>query len=379
MWSNNSLQLFQSKFCRKRKTTTKRKKRKSTKGGKKGKKKGATKETKSSIESGEKNGVIPDFQIFGDANDLMPFEEDYTNSETPSSSKTTICTKSEAIRILKEAKNKPIAAVKPIIRDEAPTNLLGELLTRQDQFLKPCDRSTFVPKKKTDNPALIKNSGKKSLEPGTSSNLLPERRPHNLEKRPKSAEVRLKSAEVRPRSAEIRSNSAEIRPKSTEIRPRSAEIRPQSKEVGKNLNQNEQNPSFKIPKKADESKNELKSILKKPNSNEDKTQPKSISKRPEKEAENLIKSNGSDLKSCEKRPEKVEKKLDKVELMKTAEEKVQTFLKPFYAREIIDKTTYKTIMRKCVQKVYERSKIAPVFPEKVAKLVKEYVDRYADK
>lgn len=61
--------------------------------------------------------------------------------------------------------------------------------------------------------------------------------------------------------------------------------------------------------------------------------------------------------------------------MTKAEEKVKTFLKPFFARGIIDKDAYKMIMRKCVEKVYERSKLTPVLDEKIAKLVKEYVER----
>ena len=71
-------------------------------------------------------------------------------------------------------------------------------------------------------------------------------------------------------------------------------------------------------------------------------------------------------------------KAKKIELMETAEEKVKTYLKPFFAREIISKEDYKKILGKCVQKVYERSKITPnILDEKVAKLVQAYVSQYA--
>ena len=73
-------------------------------------------------------------------------------------------------------------------------------------------------------------------------------------------------------------------------------------------------------------------------------------------------------------------KAKKIELMETAEEKVKTFLKPFFAREIISKEDYKNILKKCVHKVYERSKLTPnsdIVDEKVAKLVQAYVTKYA--
>ena len=73
-------------------------------------------------------------------------------------------------------------------------------------------------------------------------------------------------------------------------------------------------------------------------------------------------------------------KAKKIELMETAEEKVKTFLKPFFAREIISKEDYKNILKKCVHKVYERSKQTPnsdIVDEKVAKLVQAYVTKYA--
>ena len=71
-------------------------------------------------------------------------------------------------------------------------------------------------------------------------------------------------------------------------------------------------------------------------------------------------------------------KAKKIELMETAEDKVKTFLKPFFAREIISKEDYKNILKKCVQKVYERSKLTPnsdIPDEKVAKLVQAYVTK----
>ena len=71
-------------------------------------------------------------------------------------------------------------------------------------------------------------------------------------------------------------------------------------------------------------------------------------------------------------------KAKKIELMETAEDKVKTFLKPFFAREIISKEDYKNILKKCVQKVYERSKLTPnsdIPDEKVAMLVQAYVTK----
>ena len=56
--------------------------------------------------------------------------------------------RSEAAQIFRQtSREKPVAKVKPMIRDEetsaAEPNLLGDLLKRQNEFLKPADRSTF--------------------------------------------------------------------------------------------------------------------------------------------------------------------------------------------------------------------------------------------
>ena len=56
--------------------------------------------------------------------------------------------RSEAAQIFRQTSGeKPVAKVKPMIRDEetsvAEPNLLGDLLKRQNEFLKPADRSTF--------------------------------------------------------------------------------------------------------------------------------------------------------------------------------------------------------------------------------------------
>ena len=67
---------------------------------------------------------------------------------------------------------------------------------------------------------------------------------------------------------------------------------------------------------------------------------------------------------------------DKSLLMLKAEDRVKTYLKPFFARGLVSKESYKIIMRKCVEKVYDKSKIGTIRDEKIALLVKEYVTRY---
>ena len=59
--------------------------------------------------------------------------------------------RSEAAKILKDSKGKPVAKVKPMFRTtEEPVshspNLLGDILGRQIDFFKPIDRSNIVPK-----------------------------------------------------------------------------------------------------------------------------------------------------------------------------------------------------------------------------------------
>ena len=59
--------------------------------------------------------------------------------------------RSEAAKIIKNSKEKPVAKVKPMFRTtEEPVsnspNLLGDILSRQNDFFKPIDRSNIVPK-----------------------------------------------------------------------------------------------------------------------------------------------------------------------------------------------------------------------------------------
>ena len=56
----------------------------------------------------------------------------------------------EAAEILKGSKEqRPVARVKPIVKAESPANLLGQILGKQKEFLKPLDPSSnFVPTRK---------------------------------------------------------------------------------------------------------------------------------------------------------------------------------------------------------------------------------------
>ena len=73
------------------------------------------------------------------------------SSSTFSSNKSGSISRSEAVQILKKSSNqtmKPIATVKPMPRNENNGNsdLLGDILSRQNEFLKPTNTSTIVPK-----------------------------------------------------------------------------------------------------------------------------------------------------------------------------------------------------------------------------------------
>ena len=72
---------------------------------------------------------------------------------------------------------------------------------------------------------------------------------------------------------------------------------------------------------------------------------------------------------------KILSKPEKAALMERAEDKVKTYLKPFFARGIICKESYKHIMRKCVEKVYEKSKLTHIKDEKISQLVESYVSK----
>ncbi len=59
------------------------------------------------------------------------------------------------------------------------------------------------------------------------------------------------------------------------------------------------------------------------------------------------------------------------------EELIKGFLKPFYAKGVISKESYKIIMRKCVEKVYASSKNHDIVTSKVKRLVEGYVEKYS--
>ena len=64
---------------------------------------------------------------------------------------------------------------------------------------------------------------------------------------------------------------------------------------------------------------------------------------------------------------------EKAVIMKIAEDKVTTYLMPYFRRRHISKDSYKEISRKCVQKVYEKSKLTHVKDEEISRLVESYV------
>ena len=52
---------------------------------------------------------------------------------------------------------------------------------------------------------------------------------------------------------------------------------------------------------------------------------------------------------------------------------VKIYLKPAFNQGVIEKNTYKTIMKKCVEKVYEKSKTEHVSTDRVKRLVQSYI------
>ena len=52
---------------------------------------------------------------------------------------------------------------------------------------------------------------------------------------------------------------------------------------------------------------------------------------------------------------------------------VKMYLKPAFNKSVVDKEAYKTIMKKCVEKIYEKSKIETVSVERVKRLVEAYI------
>ena len=71
------------------------------------------------------------------------------------------------------------------------------------------------------------------------------------------------------------------------------------------------------------------------------------------------------------------KATDKSSLMLKAEEQVKKYLKPLFLRKLVSKENYKIIMRKCVEKIYNKAKIrCTIHDNNVLKLVQDYVKRY---
>jgi len=364
-----------SSKTKKRKSTSPRKgaKRKTSKGKKK-KAKTSRKSAKKSEEKGAAGGggsskgvVIPDFHLFGGHDELLSFgdEDEYENSLASSSRGAGgTQSRSEAAQIFRQtSREKPVAKVKPMIRDEetsaAEPNLLGDLLKRQNEFLKPADRSTFELKepahqkevskktvatsspfssssssssqtKKTNNPALIKNKVKSTTNQVTGRN--------------GEEDAKKRGQQPRPHSA-----SASTASKCTT----SAE-RPSKRPTSTSSTSTSTNSSSA---KSREAKNEAETTLKR------------------KQQELL--SEGKKQGGMHASEDHLKKATDKSSLMLKAEEQVKKYLKPLFFRKLVSKENYKIIMRKCVEKIYNKAKIGcTIHDNNVLKLVQDYVKRY---
>merc|ERR1712038_1628584 len=64
---------------------------------------------------------------------------------------------------------------------------------------------------------------------------------------------------------------------------------------------------------------------------------------------------------------------DKLERQTAISQQVKMYLKPAFAKGVVDKEAYKIIMKKCVEKVYEKSKTETVSVERVKRLVEAYI------
>ena len=65
---------------------------------------------------------------------------------------------------------------------------------------------------------------------------------------------------------------------------------------------------------------------------------------------------------------------DKVQRLSDISRQVKKYLKPMYVNDGVTKQQYKAIMKKCVTKLYDKSKSEAIHPHRVEKLVKAYVD-----
>merc|ERR1712080_348182 len=64
---------------------------------------------------------------------------------------------------------------------------------------------------------------------------------------------------------------------------------------------------------------------------------------------------------------------NKLEKQTEIGQQVKIYLKPAFNQGVIEKNTYKTIMKKCVEKVYEKSKTEHVSTDRVKRLVESYI------
>ena len=76
---------------------------------------------------------------------------------------------------------------------------------------------------------------------------------------------------------------------------------------------------------------------------------------------------------------KILSKQEKVALMEKAEDKVKTYLKPYFTSGRICKESYKNIMRKSVEKIYEKTKVAQMEDEKISQLIDSYISELLQK
>merc|ERR1712008_273672 len=234
----------------------------------------------------------------------------------------------------------PVAKVKPMIRDEetsaAEPNLLGDLLKRQNEFLKPADRSTFELKE----PAHQKEVSKKPV--ATSSPFSSSSSSSSSSQTEKTNNPALIKNKVKSATNQVtgRNGEDDAKKRGQQPRPHSASASTASKCT----------TSAERPSKRPTSTSSTS------------TSSSSAKSREANEAETTLKKKQQELLSEGKKhggmhasEDHLKKATDKSSLMLKAEEQVKKYLKPLFFRKLVSKENYKIIIRKCVEKIYNKT------------------------
>ena len=350
------------KTTRKKRTTKKRtkRKRKSTKGKGKSSKKSPSKKEKK--EERLLSDVGPSLSVFGSTNDLDFFgDEDLFANPRPSTSRAAM-NRDKAAEILKAKKEK---AAKSVSESDSSNDLLSGILSSQEKVLKP-DRVDH--REKAKEIYSRSNSGDSTRVISTSVSM---QKWQKKEEEKRKAKEKAKGDEEKAKTSDFFLKRFEEGKKNGE----SSSSRQESANGFRLKRPADSTLTFEIDRKPLAKVCNVPSLSKtksEPRNGETQATPSSLKRSHSQSAESpASKRICNSSTSSETSTSTSNCKEDKIRDIMAA---IKPHLRTHYDRGIIDKTQYKVIMKKCLEKIHKAG--GKVNGEKVKDLVTSYVMHY---